>query len=70
MTCNVGTVDRVLRIAVGLALLSLVFIGPQSWWGLLGLIPLVTGLGRFCPAYALLGVRTCANDGASTGTQA
>lgn len=59
MTANVGSIDRILRIAVGLALLSLVFIGPQTMWGLVGLLPLATGLFRFCPAYTLLGVSTC-----------
>jgi cadmium resistance protein CadD (predicted permease) len=59
MTSNIGTWDRALRIAVGLALLSLVFVGPQTIWGLLGLIPLVTGLARFCPAYRVAGVSTC-----------
>ena len=59
MTANVGSIDRILRIVVGLALLSLVFIGPQTMWGLVGLVPLATGLFRFCPAYTLLGVSTC-----------
>jgi hypothetical protein len=59
MTANVGSIDRILRIVVGLALLSLVFVGPQTIWGLVGLVPLATGLFRFCPAYTLLGVSTC-----------
>jgi cadmium resistance protein CadD (predicted permease) len=62
MTLNIGTWDRNLRIAFGLALLSLVFVGPQTIWGLLGLIPLVTGLARFCPAYRVAGVSTCGQD--------
>lgn len=56
---NVGTVDRVLRIVLGLALLSLVFIGPQTLWGLIGIVPLATGLMKTCPLYSILGVRTC-----------
>ncbi len=60
MTCNVGTVDRTFRIILGLALLSLVFVGPQTLWGLIGLVPLLTGLARFCPAYGIAGVNTCA----------
>ncbi|MBY0225045.1 MAG: DUF2892 domain-containing protein [Hyphomicrobium sp.] len=60
MTCNVGTVDRTLRIILGLALLSLVLVGPQTLWGLVGLVPLLTGLARFCPAYGVAGVNTCA----------
>lgn len=59
MSANVGSFDRLLRIVVGLGLLSLVFIGPQTPWGYLGLIPLVTALIGFCPAYALFGIRTC-----------
>lgn len=59
MTANVGTIDRVLRLLVGLALLSLVFVGPQTLWGLLGLIPIATAAFRFCPLYRLLGLRTC-----------
>ncbi len=59
MPSNVGTIDRVLRLVVGLAILSLVFVGPKSLWGLLGLIPIATALFRFCPAYAIFGIRTC-----------
>ncbi|TVP89326.1 MAG: DUF2892 domain-containing protein [Thioalkalivibrio sp.] len=58
-TVNVGTFDRVLRIFVGLVLLSLVFIGPQTLWGLVGLVPLATGLFRWCPGYSLLGMNSC-----------
>ncbi len=60
MTKNVGSIDRWIRIAVGLGLLSLVFVGPQTLWGLVGLVPLVTGLARFCPAYRVAGLDTCA----------
>lgn len=56
---NVGSIDKVLRIVVGLALISLVFIGPKTLWGLVGLVPLLTAIFGFCPAYALLGIRTC-----------
>ena len=59
MTANVGGVDRILRVIVGLILISLVFIGPKTMWGWIGVIPLATGLFRFCPAYTLLGIRTC-----------
>lgn len=59
MTANIGTVDRMLRIILGLALLSLVFIGPQTPWGWVGLVPLATAGIRFCPLYRLIGVRTC-----------
>lgn len=56
---NEGSLDRTLRIVVGLVLLSLVFVGPQTPWGWLGLVPLVTGLVGFCPVYRLLGINTC-----------
>ena len=58
--CNVGGIDKILRIIVGLILISLVFIGPQTPWGWLGVIPLATGLVGFCPLYKLLGMNTCA----------
>ena len=58
MAKNVGTVDRVVRILAGLALLSLVVVGPKSLWGLVGLVPLATGLISWCPAYSLFGLRT------------
>jgi len=51
MKQNVGGIDRVLRIVLGIVLISLVFIGPKTQWGWLGLLPLVTGLVNFCPAY-------------------
>lgn len=60
MVRNEGTVDRVIRIALGVVLLSLVFVGPATWLGWFGLVPLATGLTGFCPLYRLIGVRTCA----------
>lgn len=57
---NVGTLDRILRVIVGLGILSLYFIGPQSPWALIGLVPLATAVIGFCPAYRLIGIRTCA----------
>ena len=48
-----------LRILVGVGLLSLIFIGPKTYWGVVGLIPLLTAFVGFCPAYRLLGIRTC-----------
>ena len=56
---NVGTVDRVVRIVVGLLLIALVFVGPQTAWGWIGVVPLLTALVGFCPAYRLFGIRTC-----------
>lgn len=59
MPCNEGMLDRALRIVVGLILIALVFTGPQTAWGWLGVIPLVTGIFGFCPAYRMLGINTC-----------
>ena len=59
MSRNEGTVDRALRVILGLALLSLIFVGPQTMWGLIGLVPLVTGLVGTCPVYSVLGISTC-----------
>jgi cadmium resistance protein CadD (predicted permease) len=59
MKANVGGIDRIARIVIGLVLLALVFVGPKTLWGLIGIIPLATGLFRFCPAYALFGATTC-----------
>ena len=54
-----GTIERVLRVIVGLVLLSFVFVGPQTWSGLIGLVPLATGLMGSCPVYSILGISTC-----------
>ncbi len=59
MPTNEGALDRIIRVIAGLAIISLVFVGPQNPWGWLGLVPLITGLVGFCPAYALFGVNTC-----------
>jgi hypothetical protein len=61
MKLNVGSLDRIIRIAIGIALLALIFILPGNarWWGLIGLLPLGTGLFGFCPAYTLFGLNTC-----------
>ncbi len=59
MNRNIGNSDRILRVVAGLILISLVFIGPKTVWGWVGLIPLITGLFRWCPAYTLVGVSTC-----------
>jgi len=56
---NVGGIDKYLRIAVGAFLIALVFVGPQSPWGWIGVVPLATGLLGFCPLYKLLGLNTC-----------
>ena len=58
MIKNVNTVDQVMRIVLGLVLVSLVFIGPQTHWGWVGLILIATGFMNFCPVYHLLGIST------------
>ena len=59
MKKNVGGIDRVLRIVLGLGLLSITVVGPQTMWGLVGVVPLLTGLVSFCPIYPMLGLSTC-----------
>ena len=56
---NVGAADRILRIVIGIVLISLVFVGPRTPWGLIGLAPLTTGFLGICPAYSLFGLSTC-----------
>lgn len=58
---NVHTYERAARVLVGLGLISLVFVGPETPWGWLGGIPLLTGLVGTCPLYTLLGMSTCPN---------
>lgn len=62
MKANVGGIDRILRIAVGLALIiwALVLEGPI--WAWIGVVPLATGLFKFCPFYPLLGMNSCPKD--------
>lgn len=59
MTKNVGSVDRGLRVLVGLGLLSLAFVGPQTPWGFIGMVPLATAALGYCPAYSLFGIKPC-----------
>lgn len=58
MQCNVGKTDRSIRIALGITILAIGMI-VGSWWGLVGLVPLVTGVLRWCPLYASLSLSTC-----------
>ena len=55
---NEGKIDRTLRIIVGAALISLVFVGPETLWGWVGLLPLITGVVGYCPAYPMFGINT------------
>lgn len=59
MTRNVGGIDRILRIVVGLALIALAATGTVGVWGYVGVVPLLTGLVGWCPPYALFGWNTC-----------
>jgi len=60
MKTNVGGIDKVLRIVVGIALIALAALGMIGAWGWIGVVPLLTGLFGVCPAYSLLGMNTCA----------
>jgi hypothetical protein len=59
MSVNIGKSDRLLRITAGLVLMALAATGTVGAWGYVGIVPLLTGLFRFCPAYTLLGMNTC-----------
>ena len=59
MSKNVGNPERLIRIIVGLALIAIVFVGPKTVWGWIGVVPLLTGLIGWCPPYKLLGINTC-----------
>ena len=62
MKANMGGIDRILRILVGVVLIVLAATDTVGWWGWLGVIPLATGFIRFCPLYPLLGINTCPLD--------
>jgi uncharacterized membrane protein YfcA len=62
MKTNVGGIDRILRIVIGLALIGATLAGLIGMWGWIGVIPLLTGTFRFCPPYALFGINTCSMD--------
>lgn len=59
MKTNIHPIERFVRVLAGAAIVSLVFVGPQTAWGWLGLVPIATGLIGWCPPYALLGISTC-----------
>lgn len=64
MKSNVGGIDRILRIVVGLVLIALAATGTVGWWGWLGIVPLATGLIGWCPPYAMLGFNSCSRKNA------
>jgi hypothetical protein len=59
MKTNEAGLDRLLRVLVGVVLLALVFVGPRTAWGWIGVVPLLTGIVGFCPLYRLFGIDTC-----------
>ena len=59
MTLNVGGIDRIARIVLGLVLIGLTFTDPIGVWGWLGVVPLATGAIGWCPPYAIFGINTC-----------
>ncbi len=59
MKKNIHSVERIVRVVVGIILVAMAFVGPANLWFLLGLIPLATGLLGWCPPYAMLGINTC-----------
>ena len=61
MTSNIGGIERIARIVIGLILVALAATGQVGLWGWLGLVPLATGLIGWCPPYSLLGINTCKN---------
>ena len=56
---NEGMLERVIRVILGTVLLSLTIVGPMTAWGLIGIVPIVTGLFGFCPIYKIIGLSTC-----------
>lgn len=67
MTQNVGCMDRALRIVVGLLLIALAYTGTIGAWGYIGVVPLLTGLIRYCPAYSIFGCKTIRSGSCGTG---
>jgi len=63
---NVGGLDRAARIILGLGLIAIVFVGPQTPWGWLGVIPLSTALMGWCPLYRVFGISSCGNCNSHT----
>jgi hypothetical protein len=62
MTKNIGKTERIIRVVLGVGILSLAFVGPHSPWAYLGSVPLLTGLVGWCPPYALLRLGTAGRD--------
>ncbi len=67
MTANEGTLDRTIRVVLGIALVAVALVGPKIPWGFIGVVPLLTGLVGFCPLYRLVGLSTCRTAQAPQG---
>lgn len=61
---NEHSIERVVRVVAGLGILSLTVVGPQTLWGLVGIVPILTGALGSCPLYTLFGISTCARKDA------
>ncbi len=66
MTKNIGLADKIARLVIGGLLIVLALAGTIGWWGLIGVAPVATALLNWCPAYNLLGIKTCPTDNAPT----
>lgn len=66
---NERAVDRVLRVIIGIGILSLTIVGPRTLWGLVGVVPLMTGLVGSCPIYSMFGISTCSLEKRPAATQ-
>ena len=69
MKTNVGGIDRILRVAIGIVLIALAATGSVGWWGWLGVVPLLSGIAGTCPLYRLLGLSTCPVGSRGSGTR-
>ena len=67
MKVNEGTIDRTIRIVIGLAIIIGVGLVMHSWWGVLGIVPLATGIASRCPMYSILGISTCKKNESTKG---
>ena len=63
---NIGSADKIARLVVGTLLIVLALMGTIGWWGLIGVVPIATALMNWCPAYTLLGIKTCPTDHSPT----
>lgn len=61
MKKNIGTAERAVRVLAGIGIVSMAFVGPQTAWAWLGLVPILTGIAGWCPPYAIAGFSTCKN---------